>query len=417
MRRMKASWLLGMLLSSFILSAQNSETWQETYPFLKMEFNRLQTPGGGQRFEALLERMDDLAFEGIGQISILHIGGSHVQAGMLSSAMRNGLQSLHPGLKGNRGFFFPFRLAGTNEPANYSMQADGNWEGFRCSVRSHEARWGLSGITAETNDRNAKAHIDAFDGDSSKYSFDRIRIFHPQGEEYFVPVLADSSQELETSFYDPRGFTEFVFKKSQDHFHFGLDGDSLANHFVWQGVQYLDNGPGISYHSIGVNGASTESYLRAEDFAEQLKAVAPDLVIFGIGINDAYMPKSSFDKELFGLRYDSLMDAFEAANPKVVFLFMTNNDSYYRRRFPNPNAIQVQEVMLQKTELRDGVYWDLFELMGGLGSIDTWNNSGLAKRDRIHLTRAGYQLQAEMFVEAFAHSWMAHLRERNSEQP
>ena len=410
-------WIALSLLLPCWMVGQTANEWQERYPFLQVEANQIQLPGGGERMEGLLQRLDQLAFAGKGQLSILHIGGSHVQAGMLSSAMRSGLQNLHPGLKGNRGFFFPFRLAGTNEPANYSIQASGNWEGFRCSVRNHEARWGLSGITAETSDAYAEAHIDAFDGDSARYTFQRIRIFHPAGPNYFQPVVADSSLLPDSCFYDARGFTEFRFAYPQDHFHFRLGGDSTASEFIWQGVQYLDDLPGISYHAIGVNGASTESYLRCQDFAMHLEAVAPDLVIFGIGINDAYGPADGFDPSVFARRYDSLMTAFEAANPKVVFLFMTNNDSYYRRRFPNPNALKVQTTMYQLATVRDGGYWDLFQLMGGLGSIDAWLNKGLAKKDRIHLSREGYSLQAALFTEAFAQLWLQHLRANNAVEP
>ena len=47
---------------------------------------------------------------------------------------------------------------------------------------------------------------------------------------------------------------------------------------------------GVKYHSIGVNGASVPSYLRCDYLMDQLKLVKPDLVIFSIGINDAYEP-------------------------------------------------------------------------------------------------------------------------------
>lgn len=394
-------------------SLQAQKALQERYPFLHTEVNHIQIPGEDGNAQRLFDKLDRLAFEGQGEVNILHIGGSHVQAGTLSSAMRKGLQELSPGLKGQRGFFFPFRLAGSNEPANFSVQANGEWEGFRCSVRRHEALWGVSGITAETYERSASAHVDAYDETEGRYAFRRIRIFHPIGPRYYRPIVTDSLLPLDTVFYDPRGFTEFRFDSLQQHFHFGLHADSGAEKFVWQGIQYLEDGPGLSYHAIGVNGASTESYLRCEMFPSQLKALAPDLVIFGIGINDAYKPLGSFDKEAFGRRYDSLMDYFEAANPEVVFLFMSNNDSYYRRRVPNTNAFEVSEVMQRLATERNGLYWDLFNIMGGLGSIDMWVDAGLARRDRIHFTGDGYRLQAALFAKAFEEMWQQMLEAKN----
>lgn len=408
------------MLSVFCLvlsiSALGQQQLQNKYPFLKLEENKIQYPSGSEKMDLFWSKLEQLAFEGKGELNVLHIGGSHVQAGMLSSAMREGLQNIHPGMRGSRGFFFPLRLAHTNEPANYRVQATGNWDGFRCSVTKYEAQWGMGGVTAETTDWDAVAHIEAYVRDSVYYPFRRIRIFHVLGEEYLGPAALDSVQDLDSVFIDESGFTEFQFSKPQSSFDFKLTGDSLAKKFIWQGIQYIEDAPGISYHSIGVNGASTKSYLRCPDFADQLPAVAPDLVIFGIGINDAYMPSSSFDEEIFGKRYDSLMDMFEAANPEVVFLFMSNNDSYYRRRYPNKNAIKVQKVMKQLARQREGAYWDLTTIMGGSGSINEWKSQGLAKKDRIHFTRAGYQLQAELFLEAFQQSWSDRLRSKYSAQ-
>ena len=57
-----------------------------------------------------------------------------------------------------------------------------------------------------------------------------------------------------------------------------------------------------------VNGASVNSYLRCIDLENQLKLIKPDLVIFSIGINDAYEEDSSQD--LFYKNYDALINKF-----------------------------------------------------------------------------------------------------------
>jgi hypothetical protein len=57
--------------------------------------------------------------------------------------------------------------------------------------------------------------------------------------------------------------------------------------------------------------------------------------------------------------------------------------------------------------------WDLFEIMGGLGSIKSWEDAGLAKSDYIHLTRQGYYLQAELLFQAFMQSYGDHLQKKH----
>lgn len=405
---MRRALLMAAFSGSFLAFGQQEV--QEKYTFMHLEANVIELPGDDDKWEDFLDKLDQLAFEGEGKINVLHMGGSHVQAGTLSQAMRENMQRMSPGLKGGRGFFFPFSLAQTNEPHNFSFTSRADWKGYRCSVSNHDAEWGMSGITTETTDRNAKVALRAYDGENDRYSFSGIRIFHPKRDELFYPVIDSSDFAVDTIFYDERGYTEFRFKEEYQEFSFSLDGSEDAEKFIWQGVQYLDNFPGLSYHAIGVNGASTKSYLRCEDFAENIKSIAPDLVVFGIGINDAYMSEESFKPEEFEARYDTLMDLLEAANPDVVFLFLTNNDSYYRRRYANPNAVAVRNVMMKLAKERDAAIWDLFEVMGGMGSVDLWVDSDLARRDRIHFTREGYRMQADLLAYAFERAWLDHIR-------
>ena len=115
--------------------------------------------------------------------------------------------------------------------------------------------------------------------------------------------------------------------------------DSLNDEFAVYGMIMENNLPGIKYHSIGVNGASVPSYLRSVSFTNQLQTIAPDLAILSIGINDAY--ETNFSKEKFKNNYDSLIQKIRISNPSVSILFTTNNDSYYKRKYPNKNAFLV----------------------------------------------------------------------------
>ena len=88
------------------------------------------------------------------------------------------------------------------------------------------------------------------------------------------------------------------------------------------------------------------------------------------------------------------------ANPNCAFIFMTNNDSYYKQRYSNPNIIKVQKAMRNLAKKHKSAYWDLYEVMGGKNSIRTWERYGLAKKDKIHFTREGYNLNADLLFEA-----------------
>jgi lysophospholipase L1-like esterase len=61
--------------------------------------------------------------------------------------------------------------------------------------------------------------------------------------------------------------------------------------------------------------------------------------------------------------------------------------------------------MYELAEKHNAVVFDLYEVMGGAGSIDDWYRDELAKKDRIHFTREGYFLFADLFYNAFMNAY------------
>jgi len=181
----------------------------------------------------------------------------------------------------------------------------------------------------------------------------------------------------------------------------------IPSNFSFFGLLLDNENNGISYHSIGVNGASVKSYLRCIDFEQQLSLIQPDLVIFSIGINDAY--EEDFSKESFYNNYDTLIQKVKLINPNTAILLTTNNDSYYMKKYPNKRALEVREKMLQLAQNKDLALWDMFQVMGGLNSIKDWQKNKLAKNDLIHLTYDGYNLIGDLLFEAFMKSFINYI--------
>jgi lysophospholipase L1-like esterase len=386
-----------------------------TYSFVEYQKNQLQFPGGKESFEKFYQKLDSLTLYGEGKVNIMHIGGSHVQAGTLTNRMRENMFTLAEGIKGDRGFIFPYKMAHTNNPRNYKVNFTGEWDGCRNSIKKNHCPWGLSGITATTYDTLTTAVIYAFDEDSVPYSFNKVSIYHLLTPESYQ-IRLDSSFAVDTMYTDTiAGMTTFELGNSYDTLVFEMyKSDSLQTYFVMQGVNMESGQNGLTYTSIGVNGASVPAYLRCQYFEPQLATVPPDLVIFGIGINDSYVPENRFSQEEFEQNYRDLLDVFRSVNPNVQFLFMSNNDSYYKRRFPNQNIYKVRKAMINLSTEYGAAYWDLFDVMGGLNSIRMWENEGLAKRDKVHFTPAGYVLNADLLFKAIRDSYGDHLSKLNA---
>ncbi len=397
---------------------QNEALRLNDYPFLALDKNQLTFYGDTTHFNTVFEKLDSMVFLGSGKLSILHIGGSHVQGGTLQRTMRSKFDHLMPGIGGERGFFFPYIMARSNMPSDYHVIYSGSWKGCRNAKKNAVCTWGVSGYNATTTDSSAHIKLYMSDLQKKNYRFNKIRIFYQMDADSYHTQL-DSIYGSVSSTTDSLGqFIEYSFATTFDTLAFSLlKTDSLQSHFTLRGIQYITNESGITYHSIGVNGASVPAYLRSYDFGKEIKFLAPDLVIFGIGINDANGPTSRFSQTSFENHYRDLIKWFKAANPKVNFIFLTNNDSYYRRRYPNQNVFKVVKAMQNLAKENNGAVWNLFEIMGGIGSVKLWEKTGLAKSDKVHFTTKGYQLQSDLFFEAFQNAYGAYIKSTTNPVP
>src|SRR5688500_10628921 len=98
---MRSKWigalLIGLLAGMTAARAQPDPINAPSAPFIRPEANRIELLGDTRTWNHYLEKMDRLIFEGRGQINVVHVGGSHIQADMWSMQMRQRMQHMVPG--------------------------------------------------------------------------------------------------------------------------------------------------------------------------------------------------------------------------------------------------------------------------------------------------------------------------------
>jgi hypothetical protein len=386
--------------------AQASRVKIEEAPYIHLEHNTFHFPGSKKCFNQFFEKMKYLAVYGEGQIRILHMGGSHIQADIYSNRMRNHLSNFLPNLMSARGLIFPYSTAKTNNPRNYKVSSSGQWSAVRNVDRTLANPLGLSGISVSTSDTSAKLNITFETPRETKHDFIRVKVLHNTDSLSFsIKWLGKDSASITTA----DGFTLIEFETFQNEISLGFEQtDSLQTRFELYGVLLESNRPGFIYSSVGVNGASTWSYLKCELFSKHLSLVPPDLVFFGIGINDAHDP--NFSEKSYFSNYEKIMSQMRAINPDVCFVFITNNDSYGYNKKLNTNATAVQKVMFDLAKKYDGAVWDLFSIMGGLKSSTAWRDANLMAKDRIHFSGEGYNLLGDLLYNAFMEAFEDYLK-------
>jgi lysophospholipase L1-like esterase len=167
------------------------------------------------------------------------------------------------------------------------------------------------------------------------------------------------------------------------------------------GFELLNELPGISYNSIGINGAGLYTYLDNEYFLRDLKLSPPDYFAFSVGTNDGFVPYNNFKPEKYKKNLEAMMQIVLAANPKCAILLTVPNDVYYKRLYPNKNTERQKQVIIELAKKYNCGVWDFYGFMGGLGSSNIWKSKGLMKSDLVHFTKEGYHLKGELYIDAF----------------
>jgi len=400
--------LIFLIYIPFDLKGQNDYPLDiNYYNFVRYDKNKFDFPGDSIDFERFYSKMDTVILNGRGKISIVHIGGSHIQADVYSGRTRERLQSFLPGLNGGRGMVFPYRIANTNNPGSYKTSSTGEWNTCKNVELNKNCHLGLSGITAITSDSSATISFSLRQDSLVKYYFNRIRVFHSINSSSFVPLIEQVNIIL-TEINEDLGCS--IFYLDNDYYTFTLKlNKTSANQtsFELYGISLENEDPGIIYHSIGINGASFPSFLRCSLLEKHLIALNPDMVILSLGTNDAYTKK--FSPDFYRANYEEMIHIIKKAAPKAAILNTVANDSYLFRRYPNKNTELASEVIHQVAKRYNCGVWNFYEIMGGFNSSKVWRNNNLMRSDLVHFNNEGYLFIGDLLFNAFIQSYDNHI--------
>ena len=404
------SLILGFQFCVFSVGfAQQKSVDVSDYKFINIDKNKIEVPSDSVWLNKFFAKIDAFCKTGKGNINVLHIGGSHVQAGTFSHQMRKNFDFLNGENLTSRGIIFPFRAAKTNNPPSYSVCFKGEWTSERNVKRDFSALLGVTGIAVITTDSIAEISVNLNPKTAKKRWFvDTLVLIGYAENQKIMPVLKQNDstyiwaqQDIENQTYT------YILPERTDSFTITfLQTERSADKFVLKGFIPKTNSQGIVYNEVGVNGAAVSSYLRCENFEKELAFIKPDLVIFGIGINDAV--DVNFSSEKFIANYNALIAKIRNVSPDCAFVFITNNDSYRKIRTRkgrynyqvNRNGLIAQQAFYEIARQNRGGVWDQFEIMGGLHSMKEWQNAGLAQKDKVHFTSSGYALLGDMLYNA-----------------
>ncbi len=389
-----------LLFTSFAPRRSYLATYKEVYSCIHYEKNSI-SRGTDKFLFSFFNHLDHYIKSRMGKINIVHIGDSHVQADYLTSEARRLFQQSFG--NGGRGFLFPFRIANTNNPINYSVTYGGRWSNCKAIQAGDECVLGINGLVINTRDSNAFIFFDPNRNRNSNFSFNSLKLFYQSDAKSFSPAFFNNSDKH--FFFDEQpveeGYSQFYFNKPQDTVNLKLIKSFPAqNHFQFYGLSLENNNPGLIYHAIGLNGAFTKSFNKSVLFTQQLRALEPDLVIVSLGTNDNFLPENRYCIYCIKDNLRTLLDNIRASKPGVSILLVTPGDFYLKNGSHNSNNNTYRNAIFELADEYSCGVWDFNEVMGGNYSIKCWAEQGLARTDYIHYSKKGYEVQGQLLYRA-----------------
>lgn len=370
---------------------------------MDLKANHLNFGKDSSSFLRFYQKMDSFANKTLKRITVVHIGGSHVQGGTWSNSFVQGLQSeLKP--VGGGYFFFPYKLAKTNSPHFMTSYGTGNWKKCRCVGKEYCLPLGMSGMSVMSNDSSCTFGM-AMTKKSIVPAFNSVRVYHNFNPSFEFRIVVPPEMQALRLDNKNEGFTQFDLASSIDSLTFELTRkDTLQKDFILYGLSVESNLANSLYlAALGANGAQSSSFLKCTYFTEQLRTIHPDLVILSLGVNDSQ--NKAFEKEDYIEHYDSLIMKIREASPGTAIMLTTTTDNFIKRRTPNKRSEITKDAMFELMNKHNVAVWDLFTIMGGYKSMIQWVKAGLAGRDRVHFSGKGYTMIGDLMSSAVLQSY------------
>lgn len=381
---MKQIFLLLILFCNFLYS-------QQIPAFVNITKNKILFDKDSSDFYRFKNKLKKFLNGKQTRISIVHFGGSHVQGGFWSEALMSYLQNKAQA-KGGGYFVFPFKQVKTNSPYYFTTYSNVKWKVNKCTKVADTLKYigmcGISGIT------DTSCYIAIKNNWSLLKGFNVIKIFHRFNSHYeIIPQITVLSKK------DFSAYTEYILSQPLDSVSFQiLKKDSVYSEFILDGISCENTNSGIYYAGFGVNGATSESFLKCALMLHQLKTMQVDLFILSFGVND--VRNKAFDKNEYIQHYDTLISILRKAHPEASILITTISDNYIRKKGFNKRTELGNEAIFELMKKYQIAVWDLNGVMGGYKSMQKWYKAGLSAKDRIHFNKKGYTILGELLGEA-----------------
>ena len=325
---------------------------------------------------------------------VLHYGDSHVAADILTGALRRQFQTGFG--DGGPGFVLPGQPWRGYHPPGVSSQASPGWEteGLTESSLAADDRLGLAGISLKT-----RLPLESISLTAEGAYFTVYALKEPGGGAISLSLdgIVKQSVSLKSKTSEAGSFEVTAAVGGIHTIRIRTLNSGQVRIF---GIVIECNRAGVTYDVLGINGARASRLLRWNWNVLEgcLSLRDPDLIIVAYGSNE--VGDQNLDLRRYTAMLTTLLRRLSEAAPRASLLVIGLPDRAARvggKWTTMPQVPALVEAQRQAAFEAGAAFYDLFEAMGGYGSIAKWATGvkPLAQPDRVHLTTEGYRLVAD----------------------
>ncbi|MBX3575632.1 MAG: hypothetical protein KF723_00375 [Rhizobiaceae bacterium] len=328
-------------------------------------------------------------------VTILHIGDSHVASDSFSRGIRTRLQTRFG--DAGRGMVIPAGAFKYGIADQVTLAQTGTWDAAT-SLKEKTGPFGVSGVRLSSGSTSSTITMTSKTG---PFDWAEVTVAGGSGAGSFE-VSVDGRA---TRFTAEPGAAARTVRVSERGTALTVRplGDGRVTVLNWSTGKER---PGIRYVNFGLIGATVDVTRRwdAAIIANDLKALKPDLIVYGYGTNEGF--NDNVDQQAYSAYAKSFVDSLLASAPGADVLFIGAADGARQGKgsacggaWATPAKLETVRAAVRAVAANTSAgYWNWADAMGGRCGIDRWAQEGLAAKDRVHLTAEGYERSAEAFV-------------------
>jgi lysophospholipase L1-like esterase len=390
-------------------------TVEETYsatgtdaPVIVGSEHPIEDPVGAlDSFYASLSRTDAKQSGAITRVT--HYGDSPITNDGITSTVRRLLQTRFG--DAGHGFILMDRPWAWYNHEAITFTSGGGWDDDPMGPSSSTGEFGLGGVSFHASGPGKYARFaPASTGETGK-NFSRMEVYYlqePGGGQFSVSVNDEGGRTISTSGdTQTSAFQEIRAPRSGEN---TFEVKTTGGNVELFGAVLENDGPGVVYDSLGVNGAYAGllvSAMNENHWVEQLRHRSPSLVVINYGTNESQYASSDqmqrYEKDL-----REVIRRVREALPKVSILVVSPMDR--GKRAPGGKIITLPSIpmiveMQRRVALEENcAFFNTFQAMGGDGTMAKWaagkGKNHLVGGDLTHPTAEGAEIVGSLIYEA-----------------